>query len=133
MPQAQPLPRKYLSVLENAQQELRCMASRARAALEELIQQGNPPRFTEIILRELEISAYRTALDLADLEVAGGCDSCPAAPPMTQAQATLLVMASELERQAEIARMHAHAVGQEDGLLFTTQPALFSGPFALGE
>jgi hypothetical protein len=106
MPQAYPLPKKYLSILESAQGELRCVAQRARTALGEVEAEEEPYELTRVILRDIEAIAYRIALDLAQLEIAGACDGCPSAPPTTQAEAILLVTAAELERLALHARSH---------------------------
>lgn len=109
MPVARPLPKKFLASLEDAQANLRLMAQRARLALEEVETQRRPMPQTQTVLREIEAVAYRLALDISRLEVAGTCDICPSAPATTTAQAHLLVLASELERQAELARQWANA------------------------
>lgn len=107
MPAAYPLPRKYTGILGEAQNELRCIAQRARTALQEVEANEQPFELTRIILRDIESVAYRIALDLSGLEISGACDECPSAPPRTRAQAALIIMAAELERQAELARAHA--------------------------
>jgi len=104
MPQAQPLPKKYISILNGAQSDLRCMAQRARTALGEVEADEQPFELTRVILRDIESISYRIALDLAMLEIAGTCDGCPCSPPTTQAEAVLLVTATELERLAAQAR-----------------------------
>jgi len=65
-----------------------------------------PYQLARIILRDIEAEAYRLALELSTLEVTGSCDGCPSAPPTTEANVMLLVIAGELERQASIARSH---------------------------
>ena len=110
MPAARPLPKKFLASLEEAQFSLRLMAQRARRALEEVEGQGKPLPQTRTVLREIEAGAYRLALDLSRLEVAGSCDGCPAAPATTALQAQMLVLANELERQAALARRWARGV-----------------------
>ncbi len=122
MPQAQPLPRKYLSRLEQARDELRRMALQARAALEEIEAQRRPFQQARSSLRDIEALAYRLALNLSELEVAGACDGCPSAPPTTQAQAQLLVLADVLERQAALAR--EHALGRAEITLALSQQEL---------
>jgi hypothetical protein len=104
MPQAQPLPKKYISILNGAQSDLRCMAQRARTALGEVEADEEPFELTRVILRDIESICYRLALDLATLEISGTCDGCPCSPPTTQAEAVLLVTAAELERLAAQAR-----------------------------
>jgi hypothetical protein len=113
MPQAYPLPKKYLSMLEGVQQDLRCMAQRARMALGEVEADEAPFELTRVILRDIEAIAYRIALDLAQMEVAGACDGCPSAPPTTQAEVILLVTATELERLAATARTHTTRGGRQ--------------------
>jgi len=107
MPLARALPRKYMSSLEEAQEHLGLIAQRARVALSE-VEHGRPPyQQTLVILRDIEASAYRVALELFQLEIASACDECPSAPPTTSAQIHLLVLAEEMERQAQLARQHA--------------------------
>ena len=113
MPQAHPLPKKYMSILGGAQSDLRCMAQRARMALEEIEADEVPFELTRVILRDIESISYRIALDLAMLEIAGTCDGCPSSPPTTQAEVVLLVTATELERLASQARMQVTRKGEE--------------------
>ena len=105
------LPRKYLSVLVTTREELQVLARRARTALEEVEAEDEPYQLARIILRDIEAEAYRLALELSTVEVTGSCDGCPSAPASTEAQALLLVLASELERQASIARSHVNGRG----------------------
>jgi hypothetical protein len=100
------LPRKYLSILVTTREELQVLARRARTALEEVESEDEPYQLARIILRDIEAEAYRLALELSTLEVTGSCDGCPSAPPTTEANVMLLVIAGELERQANIARSH---------------------------
>lgn len=118
MSTAKPLPRKYLSILLTTQEELQTLARRARAALDALEGDKRCSLLTRMVLRDVEAEAYRLALDLAGLEVSGTCDGCPSAPPATESQALLLVLANELERQAAAARAHVHK-RSEVGLLPT--------------
>ena len=106
MPVPVSLPRKYLSVLVTTREELQVLARRARTALEEVESEDEPYQLARIILRDIEAEAYRLALELSTLEVTGSCDGCPSAPPTTEANVMLLVIAGELERQANIARSH---------------------------
>ena len=115
MPQPHPLPKKYLNILDGAQDELRCIAQRARTALEEVEADEQPFELARVILRDIEAIAYRIALDLSELEIAGNCDGCPSAPPSTQAEAILWVTAAELERLAVHARAHAMRKADRNG------------------
>ena len=129
MPTAHPLPKKYIGILGEAQTELRCIAQRARTALEEVEADEQPFELTRIILRDIESVAYRIALDLSGLEISGACDGCPSAPSSTRAQAALIVMASELERQAELARAHARGHGVHKDVILPDD--LFDDEFEL--
>lgn len=111
MPHARPLPRKFMGILEEVQEDLRAMAQRARMALSEIEADERPFELSRVILRDTEALCYRIALDISQMHVAGNCDSCPSAPPSTESQAVLYVIADELERQAIFAR--EHAVGGE--------------------
>ena len=106
MSQPYPLPKKYLMVLASAKEELQVLARRARTSLEEVEAEDEPYQLARIILRDIEAEAYRLALELSSLEVTGSCDGCPSAPPSTEANVMLLVIAGELERQASTARSH---------------------------
>ena len=107
MPEAIPLPRKYLSRLREAQEDLQLMAARSRIALQEAERQPRTLSKIEMTLREIESASYRLALALSQIEVAADCDLCPAAPATTSLQAYMLVLASELEQKAEQMRANA--------------------------
>lgn len=113
MSQPASLPRKYTNVLTTTREELQVLARRARTALEEVEAEEEPYQLARMILRDIEAEAYRLALELSTLEVTGSCDGCPSAPPSTEANVTLLVIAGELERQASIARSQALGRGRE--------------------
>ena len=113
MSQPYPLPKKYLTILAAAKEELQVLARRARTALEEVEAEEEPYQLARMILRDIEAEAYRLALELSSLEVTGSCDGCPSAPASTEANVTLLVIAGELERQASIARRQALGKGRE--------------------
>lgn len=115
--QPYPLPKKYLMVLASAKEELQVLARRARTALEEVESEDEPYQLARIILRDIEAEAYRLALELSMLEVTGSCDGCPSAPPTTEANVMLLVIAGELERQANIARSQALGLGRERSVI----------------
>lgn len=108
MPIARVLPKKYLGALLDMQEELRLVAMKCKQATLE-IEARLPPQHQSLraLLQEIESTAYRLAYDLSQLRIAGTCDDCPSAPPTTMAQAHLLVLADELERQAELARRRA--------------------------
>ena len=107
MPKASPLPRKYASLVDEAQANLRLLAQKAKAVVAHLETHQRVSPHVQTSLHEIEAMAYRTALDLAEIEVANGCDGCPSAPPMTAVQAHLLVLADTLERHAAAARQVA--------------------------
>jgi hypothetical protein len=108
MPTARVLPKKFLGALLEMQEELRLVAMKCKQATLE-IEARLPPQHQSVraLLQEVESTAYRLAYELSQLRIAGTCDECPSAPPTTMAQAHLLVLADELERQAELARRRA--------------------------
>lgn len=107
MPTARPLPKKFMTCLEEAQDQLRFIAQRARLALSEMETHPGPYRQVHVLLRDIEAGAYRVAFELSELEIADTCDECPAAPPQTAAQVHLVLLADELERHAALARQRA--------------------------
>ena len=104
MPSAKPVPRKWFSRIDEATSGLRLIAIWSRRAQNELA--SAPPALASALslLREIETSAYKLALELSEIEIATHCDECPAAPAITSLQAHMLILAEELERQASIAR-----------------------------
>ena len=104
---AQPLPRKYLSQLQEIQSDLRILAHRARLIIEHLESPQRSTNRAHSLLQEIETDAYRIALEISEIKVADHCGSCPSAPPSTPAQVHLLVLADELDRQATLARQRA--------------------------
>jgi hypothetical protein len=68
------------------------------------------PETLEAALRDIESSAYRIALELAEMKVVDDCNGCPCAPSSLPSQVHLLVLADELERQALLARRRAQTV-----------------------
>lgn len=107
MPAATPLPRKHKASLLESEESLLYIAQRSRLALAELSTSPKALPKVESTLREIEAEAYRLALTLSRLSVAGNCDECPSAPAVTSLQAHVLVLANELERQADLIRQHA--------------------------
>ena len=93
MPAARSLPRKYLTVLEDMQEQLRLLAQKARLALTELESSRPPYRQLPVLLRDIEAGAYKAALELSEIKVADDCDECPSAPAITSAQIHLYVLA----------------------------------------
>lgn len=114
MPEAQKLPRKFMAQIRDAQDDLRCLAQQAQNLCEHLRTQRCSGETARTVLREMESKAYRIALALAELKMADDCTGCPCAPPKIMAQVHLLVLANELERQAELARQRA---GEATGFL----------------
>ena len=111
MPMARALPKKYLTILDESQEQLRLLAQRAQLALTE-VETGRPPyRQLPVLLRDIETSAYKVAFELSQIKVANDCDQCPDAPAITSAQIHLYVLADELDRQAAIAREKANDIG----------------------
>jgi len=114
MPEPQRLPRKFLAQLRQAQDDLRLLAQQAKAICEQLRSPRCATDTLRTMLREMESNAYRIALELSELKVAEDCNGCPCAPPSITAQAHLLVLAEELERQASLARRRAGTANQEE-------------------
>lgn len=107
MPVARPLPKKFLANLEQTQEELRIIAQKSKVALAEVEAKRTPFAQTRAILQEIEATAYRLAYELASLRFAQDCNGCPLAPPATDAQVYLMVLAEQLQQQAEFARSRA--------------------------
>lgn len=107
MPVARPLPKKFLTNIEQTQEELRVIAQKSKVALAEVEARRTPFTQTRAILQEIEATAYRLAYELAGLRFAYDCNGCPLAPPATDAQLYLMVLAEQLEQQAELARRRA--------------------------
>lgn len=119
MPTARVLPRKFLATLEETQSDLRTMAHKCKQAII-LSEAKQLPLQIRSTLQELEVTAYRLAFDLSELRVAGDCVECPSAPASTLAKTHLLVLADELDKQAEMAR----CIAQVDGI--SVIPSRFS-------
>ncbi|MEM7130381.1 MAG: hypothetical protein AAF702_28915 [Chloroflexota bacterium] len=121
MPNAQRLPKKHLTTIQQGQDELRLLAQKSRQTLEVI--EGNDMylEIAESLLREIESSAYRIALSLTELRFTDDCTGCPCAPSSTPAQIHLMVLADELERQANLARQMASPATVE----LTTQEEVF--------
>lgn len=107
MPQASPLPRKYLACINEAQEFLRIIAAKSQRAQEEVSTSNRSATHLLALLREIEAMSYRIALELSNIEVAKDCNQCPSAPAVTSLQAYTLVLASELERHVKLLRSEA--------------------------
>lgn len=107
MSEPQRLPRKFLAQIRQAQDDLRLLAHQAGLVCEQLRSPRPAIDTIRTLLREMEGNAYRIALELAELKVVDDCSGCPCAPPRIAAQLHLLLLADELERQAELARQRA--------------------------
>ena len=107
MPKASPIPRKYITTIEDAKDDLRFIAHQARTVIEGIEANKLTSQQIHSLLQEIEAKAYKVALELAAIEIAENCDTCPAAPPTTRAQAHLLVLANLLVREAGLARQAA--------------------------
>jgi hypothetical protein len=110
MPEAQRLPRKFLSQLQQSQEDLRQLGQQIRSTISRLKTSRYVPETLEAALRDIESSAYRIALELAEMKVVDDCNGCPCAPSSLPSQVHLLVLADELERQALLARRRAQTV-----------------------
>jgi hypothetical protein len=102
MPAAQPLPKKHLAAIRDAQSELKCLAQRLTGLLEGL--ESSPRPMTETLkgtLQELQSGCYVVALRLSELEFADGCDHCPCAPPRTVAEIHLALLSRKLRRLSD--------------------------------
>lgn len=104
MPKANPLPRKYIATIDEAQYDLQEIAKLARKMLNLITQSLRQDRQIDVILRDIEARAYKLAYELSEIEISNDCSSCPVAPPITKPMAHLLVLADELEMQAALAR-----------------------------
>jgi len=110
MPEAQRLPRKFLSQLQQSQEDLRLIGQQIRSIVDRIRIGRCGPETLEAALRDIESSAYRIALELAEMKVVDDCNGCPCAPSSLPTQVHLLVLADELERQALLARRRAQNV-----------------------
>lgn len=104
MPKASPIPKKFMSQLEDAQGDLRKIACHSRNLLEDIESSKVPVQIARSILRDIEAMAYRIALDLSEVDVATSCDTCPSAPAKTKYQAHLFALSCTLQQQANLAR-----------------------------
>lgn len=117
MPKPSPIPKKFMSQLEDAQGDLRKIANQSRNLLKEMESSKIPMQSARSILRDIEATAYRIALDLSEVDIASGCDTCPAAPARTKYQAHLFALSCTLQQQANLARRCAEGTDELDGVL----------------
>lgn len=108
---AKPIPRKYLTLLTESQDVLRLIAAMANRLVGELRDKEGVGFESESSLREIEIKAYQTALNLSEIEVAGSCESCPLGPPVSESDAALAVLANSLEQVTHYAKRHVKQGG----------------------
>lgn len=100
MPAAQPMPKKHLAAIRDAQSELKCLAQRLRYVLEGLGVTSRPATDTlKGTLQELQSDCYAVALRLSEIEFADGCDRCPCAPARTSAEIHLALVHQKLRCQ----------------------------------
>jgi len=104
MPKANPLPRKYIATIDEAQYDLQEIAKLARKMLNLIAQGLRQDQQIDVILIDIEARAYKIAYELSEIEISNDCSSCPVAPPITKPMAHLLILADELELQAAFAR-----------------------------
>lgn len=117
MPKASPIPRKFMSQLEDAQGDLRKIACQSRNLLDDIESTRIPVPLARSVLREIEATAYRIALDLSEVDIATSCDTCPDAPAKTKYQAHLFALSCTLQRQANLARRCAEESDNFDEIL----------------
>lgn len=107
MPIPKPLPRKFMTILEEVTGELKSAGLRTRAVAAHF--EDNHRLSTEfgMQLREIEATVYRAAFSLSQVQVAETCDGCSLAPALTSAQAHLFAMSNILNDQADLAHRMA--------------------------
>jgi len=107
MPVAQPLPKKHLATIRDAQSELKGLAQRLGHLLERL--DASPRSWPETMqtLQALQSNCYAVALRLSEVEVANGCDGCPCAPARTQAEIHLALLSQKLRCLSEEMWQHS--------------------------
>jgi len=114
MPNARPLPRKFLSQIEDSQSILKQIAAKSRIAIERIESDRQSVDQLGTLLLEIEAKSYQVALDLAEIDVAESCEECPAAPPMTKVKAHLIVLADQLSTHALEAKTLLHSTDSQD-------------------
>ncbi len=104
MAKPSPLPRKYLAIIQEAQDDLRLTAHQMRLVIERVVSDRCSGQYLQSTLLDAESKMYRIAHDLSTIDIADDCDSCPVAPAQTRAVIFLHAMADELEKHAALAR-----------------------------
>ena len=107
MPSAQKLPRKYLTSIEDTVSDLKLIGQRLGRLVEEMERERLPAYPSASTLHSLQAQSYAAALHLNEMEIAGGCDLCPAAPAQTTAQIQLAILGQELQRLGHTALVSA--------------------------
>ena len=99
------MPRKYRSVLDETGYSLRAVghqASQVRQAINQLDQRSESIRLVGTLIRDIEATVLRVALDLSQIKFSETCDGCPAAPAVTTQQVAILTTIGELERLKQL-------------------------------
>lgn len=117
MSKAQPIPRKYKSYIDEAQDNLSYIANKVQLAFEMLQSDRHSTQTLYTGLLEIKALAYKTAFDLSKIEVATDCTTCPVAPPTTRQQTQLLALADVLERLADETRQSASPHAKLDNVV----------------
>lgn len=105
MSQPSRLPKKYLATLKDAVEVLKLIAVKSRNNINRIKdnQKEFDTRAAVGLLSDIEAEAYRIALDLSELEVAGSCEQCPSAPVVTEADVRLELLTDQLRQLADFA------------------------------
>lgn len=103
MPPARPIPRKYVSTVRQSLEDLDEIVEKAKSIRLQLAK--HPPKIIDIrtVLHEIEIIAYRVALELSKMQIADSCENCPAAPAVTEADVRLTLLTDQLKQLADFA------------------------------
>lgn len=99
------MPRKYRTVLDETGHTLRAVGHQAhqvRQAINQLDQRSESIRLVGTLIRDIETTILRVALDLSQIKFSDTCDGCPAAPAVTTQQVAMLTTIGELERLQQL-------------------------------
>lgn len=104
MPPARPAPRKYVSTVRQSLEDLDEIVDKAKTIRSQLA--NTPPKIVDVraALHEIEIVAYRIALELSKMKIADSCADCPAAPAVTESDVRLVMVTERLKQLADFAR-----------------------------
>jgi hypothetical protein len=109
MPKPNPIPRKYKSDIDDAQDNLFDIARIVRKELNTLEAGRSSVSNLCNSLWKIVAQANETAYLLAQIDVTTDCTGCPLAPSTTRHQAFLLMLADTLEQLAAEMRQGARA------------------------